>query len=130
MGRRTFESIGRALPGRTSIVLTRNPAYRPPEGVLVARSVAHALALCGREEEVFVIGGAEVYRRTLPILDRLYVTLVHAEVEGDARFPRLDEEQWRLVSEERREADRDNEFAHSFRLLERVGAASGAAGGA
>ncbi len=119
MGRKTFESIGRPLPRRRSIVLSRNPDYRP-EGAEVAHGLERALELAAGETEVFVIGGARVFAEALPRADRLYLTLVHAEVEGDVFFPEVDAEDWRLVSEERHEADDRHAHAFSFLTYERV----------
>lgn len=101
MGRKTFESLGRPLPGRTNIVITRNSGYRR-DGCLAADSIAAALALCRDADEVFFIGGAELYGQALPLADRLYLTEIQAEVEGDAWFPDYDRTQWREVSRDRR----------------------------
>jgi dihydrofolate reductase len=104
MGRKTFESIGRPLPGRTNIVVTRQKDYRP-DGVRVATSTASALALADEvaaadgADEVMVIGGEQLYRSLLPHAERLYLTEVDAEVEGDAFFPELDA-RWEVASEE------------------------------
>ncbi|RMH23020.1 MAG: nucleoside triphosphate pyrophosphohydrolase [Acidobacteria bacterium] len=118
MGRRTFESIGRPLPRRRSIVLSRDRRYRPA-GVEVAASLEEALALAGGEEEVFVFGGAELFRLALPRARRIYLTLVHAEVEGDVHFPPWDESDWRLVEDRRYDADERHPHPYSFRLYER-----------
>ena len=101
MGRKTFESIGRPLPWRTTIVITRQPGYRP-EGVLVAPSVDAALALAAREneEEVFVGGGEEIFRQTLEGADRIYLTRIERDFPGDTFFPEFDESAWRLVERE------------------------------
>lgn len=99
MGRKTFESMGKPLAGRTNIVITRNHEYWP-EGVKIAHTVQGALALA-RGEEVFIIGGAEIYRQTLPVADRLYLTLIEKDFDGDTRFPEYPESEWELVSEER-----------------------------
>ncbi len=97
MGRRTFESIGRPLPGRTTIVITRNAEWRA-EGCLHAESIDAALALAHRENrgEVFVAGGADVYRQTLPIAARVLLTEIDLEVSGDAYFPPMPADQWRV----------------------------------
>ena len=113
MGRRTFDSIGRPLPGRTNIVLTRDPAWRR-DGVETARSLDDALAKAG-EGEVFVIGGGEIYAAALPRASRLYLTLVPRAVEGDAFFPEYDPAGWKEVE---REELTDPE-PHSFVVLER-----------
>jgi len=95
MGRRTFESVGRPLPGRTTVVVTRRPDWEA-EGVLRAGSVNEALALAREvDDEVFVVGGAQVYAEALPATDRLALTLVDAEPEGDTVFPEVDWSQWR-----------------------------------
>jgi dihydrofolate reductase len=97
MGRRTFESVGRPLPGRTTVVVTRRPDWEA-EGVLRAGSVGEALALAREvDAEVFVVGGAQVYAAALPAADRLALTFVDADPEGDTRFPEIDWSQWREV---------------------------------
>jgi len=119
MGRRTYESIGRPLPGRTSVVLTRNPDFAP-EGVTVVPSWDEALAACGAAERAFVIGGASLYRRALAACDRLYLTRVHAAVEGDTFFPEGALEPFRLVREERHEADARHAYPFTFLDYERA----------
>ncbi len=130
MGRKTFESIGRPLPRRRSVVITREAAYRyqgklrrgagrPDPTVTVVHGFDEALAAAAGEEEVFVIGGAEIFALALPRAERLYLTRVHAEVAGDVRFPELDLEAWELVGEERREADERPAHAFSFLAWER-----------
>lgn len=119
MGRKTFESIGRALPGRRSIVVSRNPEWQA-EGVETVTSLEQALTLAAAEEEVFVIGGAEIFALALPRADRLYLTRVHAEIEGDVFFPKLDKSEWRTVSREDLAADEKNLYPTSFEVWERV----------
>lgn len=116
IGRKTFESIGRPLPGRTSVVITRRDDYSP-EGVRVAHSVEQAVEIARRagEDEAFVGGGAEIYRATLELADRIYLTLIDRPIEGDTYFPAFDESAWRLCSSEAREADAEN--PHPFRFL-------------
>lgn len=97
MGRRTFESLGRPLPGRSNVVITRNPDYRPA-GCLVAASLADAIALCPEAEEVFFIGGADLYAQAIPLADRLYLTEVAIDAEGDARFPDYDRTAFREIA--------------------------------
>jgi len=118
MGRKTFESIGRLLPGRTSIVLSRQSDL-DAGGALVAPSLEEALRLAAGDDEAFIIGGEEVYRLALPVADRLYVTAVHAHLDGDRWFPELSENEWRLGRETRHPADEKNGYDYSFRLLER-----------
>ena len=118
MGRRTFESIGKPLPDRTSIVLTRDPAFRC-EGCLVAHSPDEALALAGDVPEVIVFGGAGVFKDFLGRADRIYLTEVDTEAAGDTYFPPLDPRDWREVSRSMHTADARHPFAFSFVTLER-----------
>jgi dihydrofolate reductase len=105
MGRKTYDSIGRPLPGRTNIVITRDPSWHA-DGVMVAQSLESALDMGSKAsaeagvEEVMVIGGEQIYRMTLPAADRLYLTQVDADVEGDAFFPELDTAQWHHINEQ------------------------------
>lgn len=124
MGRRTFDSIGRKpLPGRRNIVLTRDPSYRPA-GAEVAGSLDDALRRAGNADEVFVAGGEAVFRAALAVADRLYITVVHIRVEGDTRFPAFDESDWRLIEDERHDADARHAHSFSFRTFERRSARS------
>lgn len=123
MGRQTFESVGRALPGRRSIVLTRRGDVCPP-GVETAPSLEAAFDLAAGAPEVFVAGGAAVYRAALPRADRLYVTVVHAHVAGDVRFPPLDWNAWRLEGETHHPADAHHAFPFTFRRYSRIPRAS------
>lgn len=103
MGRKTYESIGRPLPERTTIVVTRQEDWKGAEGVLVARSVPEAITLARTiDEEVFVVGGSQVYAEALPTADRLALTWVDAEPEGDAHFPHVEWDDWREVTREER----------------------------
>lgn len=117
MGRKTFESIGRPLPGRRNIVVSRNPAFRA-DGVEVVASLEQALDAC-QGEEVFVIGGATLYAEALPRVDRIFLTEVDALPAGDTLFPPLEKNQWREVARERREADAKNLHAMEFVVLEK-----------
>lgn len=94
MGRKTYESLGRLLPGRTTVIVSRSADYVVP-GAIVTGSLKQALQACGDDEEVFVIGGAQLYREALPMADRLYVTWIERDFEGDAQFPPLDLVLWR-----------------------------------
>ncbi|MSQ58209.1 MAG: dihydrofolate reductase [Betaproteobacteria bacterium] len=102
MGRKTFESIGRVLPGRENIVVTRKASYAVPAGVKTANSLEAAIALASGEEEVFVIGGREIYDQALPMAHRLHVTLVEGHFEGDTHFPSIDASLWREIAREQR----------------------------
>lgn len=119
MGRKTFESIGRPLPRRRSVVVSRDPGYRA-EGAEVAGSLEEALELTAGDGEVFVIGGAAVFAEALPRADRLYLTRVHAEVEGDVVCPPLDDGSWRMVGEERHEADERHAHPFTFQVYDRA----------
>jgi dihydrofolate reductase len=119
MGRKTWESIGRALPGRQNIVITRRQSF-VADGCDVVNSVDEALSAAGDVGEIVVIGGSQVYELFLPAAQRLYLTRVHADVDGDAFFPAIDEDEWQLVSEEMHAADERNEFDCSFRIYERT----------
>jgi dihydrofolate reductase len=120
MGRKTFESIGRPLPGRTSIVVTRNPAFLP-KGCLLANSLESALDLARArgEDEAFVIGGGQIFARALPFADRIYLTQVHATGKADVFFPEFSLEDWVELNSYEHPADEKNEHAFTFRLLER-----------
>ncbi len=118
MGRRNYESIARPLPGRRNIVVTRHPDYAAP-GCVVVHSLDEALSAAGDDEEIFVIGGAELYAQFLPRAARLYLTLVHAEVDGDTLFPAFDWNEWRETARERHAADARHAYAYSFVVLER-----------
>ena len=123
MGRKTFDSIGRPLPGRTNIVITRDTSWQA-DGVEVAQSLVQAMTLgklacaSGDVDEAMVIGGEQIYRMTLPVADRLYLTEVQAEVEGDAFFPAFDASDWHQVSEQLPEVT--DTHPYRFVVLERV----------
>ena len=114
MGRKTFESIGKPLPNRTSIIITRDTTYSQ-EGCLVAHSIEEAIALAG-DTKVFIIGGAEIYKQALAkqLADVLDITLVHQEFEADVYFPEIDQKVWSEVSREDFPADEKNQYAYSF----------------
>ena len=119
MGRKTWESIGRPLPGRTNIVITRDTAYTA-DGCVVVHSLDEAIRVAGEAEEAMVIGGAELYRQALPLADTLYLTLVHGEFTGDTRFPEWRQDEWREIGRVDHEPDESNPHAYSFLTLERV----------
>jgi dihydrofolate reductase len=118
MGRRTFESLGRILPDRTHIVLSRDPSFHPP-GIHVADSWEMALALAEGDEEIFVIGGEDVFRVALPQADRIYLTLVPLQVTGDAHFPLSALDGWKVRFEQHHSAGPRDDCDHTFRILER-----------
>ena len=130
MGRKTYESIGRPLPGRTNIVITRQSDYQA-EGIVVVNSLQQALdkaediSFVAGHEEVMVIGGSEIYQQALLKADRLYITHVHADVEGDAFFPQVSWSDWQEVQREDHAADPEgtekrNPFDYSFVVYDRI----------
>jgi dihydrofolate reductase len=122
MGRRTWESIGRPLPGRRTIVVSRHPAYRvDADDVAVAASLDDALQMAEAvgDDNVFIVGGAELYREAIPLADRLYITRVHATVDGDRSFPPFDPSRWRLVATEEHAAGPRNDYPFRFEAYER-----------
>ena len=122
MGRKTFESMnGKPLPKRSNIVITRDPFY-VASGTLVVHSLQEALELAKKngEQEVFIIGGGEIYKQSLPLLDKLYLTEIDLEIEdGDTFFPALDPEAWDLISEEAHKPDEKNPHAYVFRVFKK-----------
>jgi dihydrofolate reductase len=119
MGRKTFDEIKRPLDNRRNVVITRNRDFHP-HGVTVVPSLKEALALGATEAEVFVIGGGEIFKLALPLADRIYLTVVHAQVEGDTFFPEFDQGAWVLEEEERHEADAKHAYAFTFRNYVRI----------
>ncbi len=117
MGRKTHESIGGVLPGRHNIVLTRSRTYKSP-GCSIVHSVQEALGVA-KGKEVMVIGGAQVYKLFLPLADRIYLTVVESEFEGDSFFPAIDRREWLEVSRETHEPDEYNQYKYSLILYER-----------
>ena len=119
MGRKTFAEVKRPLANRRNVVITRNPEFRP-HGVTVVPSLEEALALGATEDEVFVIGGGEIYRLALPRADRIYLTVVHANVEGDTYFPEFEGAAWVVESEEDHAADEKNQHSMTFLTYSRL----------
>ena len=124
MGRKTHESIGRALPGRENIIITHNSDYKSP-GCTVFTNIDDALEHCRYHEEVVIMGGAELYQQTLSRAARIYMTEVHAEVDGDTSFPRYKPDQWREVNREDYYKDDKNEYDYSFVVLDKIGKKNG-----
>lgn len=120
MGRKCFTSIGRPLPKRTNVIITRDPFFIATN-CLVTHSIAEALELAKEngEEEAFIIGGGTIYEQTKELWDRLYITEVDLEADGDVFFPQIDEAKWKLVDEEKNEPDEKNEYHYTFKVLER-----------
>lgn len=120
MGRKTFESIGKPLPGRKSIVITRNNDWRH-DGVEVVHSIEEAIqkARSFGVKEIFVIGGAEIFNTALPDASRIYLTRIHTKFDGDVYFPEVPENDWQLTSERFCEADEKNPYDHTYQVWER-----------
>lgn len=118
MGRKTYDSIGRLLPGRHTVVVSRQKDLSIP-GAQVAASLPEAMQCARDDTEVFFVGGQQIYREALGVADRIYLTLVNAQVSGDAYFPELPVHQWQLVEEEPHQADEKNEHQYAFQLWER-----------
>jgi dihydrofolate reductase len=122
MGRKTYESMGRPLPERNNIVVTRQESYET-SGCTVVHTLEDALKAARQEgiDEVFIIGGSELYREAMPIADRLYITSIDEEFEGDTLFPEINSFEWKKVSEEKGVVDKKNPHPHAFLVLERKG---------
>jgi len=113
MGRNTYESIGKPLPNRTTVIITRNPDYKA-EGCVVVNSIAAALEIAKEDASPFIIGGAQIYKEAINIVDQLDITEVHHEFEADVFFPEIDLSIWKETKRERFEADEKNKYAYSF----------------
>ena len=118
MGRKTHESIGRPLPGRKNIIMTRSPGFFA-EGCTVVQSLDDAFQAAGDVEEVMIMGGSAIYDQSLTGTDRLYLTEVHADVSGDVYFPEFNKSEWVELERENHSADERNDFDYSFVVLER-----------
>ncbi len=118
MGRKTFESIGKALPGRRNIVITRDPDFTVSDCEIV-NSIEAALRCCTADEEVMLIGGASLYQQTIGQATRMYITRIHHRFDGDTWFPEFDRGGWKIESQENFDADHNNVFAYSFVKLVR-----------
>jgi dihydrofolate reductase len=113
MGRKTYESVGKPLPGRINIVITRQENFRA-EGCLVVKSLEDALELAKQDSEVFIVGGGEIYRQALSITDKIYLTRIHAGLAGDTFFPELNLLEWATESVQKGKPANDNELGYSF----------------
>ena len=118
MGRKTFESIGKPLPGRVNIVLTRSTGYQA-QGCIVTSSLDDAIEAAGTVDEVMIIGGATLYKEALAQVDRIYLTHVRAQLNGDTWFPSLDESEWVETQRVEHSADQSNPYDYTFRILDR-----------
>ena len=119
-GRRNYEAEKKALPGRVNLVLTRNPDFKISDG-RVMQNIKEAIAFAEKagETELFIVGGEEIYKLALPFTEKIYLTRIHAEVEGDTYYPEIDHEKWQLQSIDKRRADNRNPFDYDFLVYER-----------
>lgn len=120
MGAKTFESIGKVLPNRKNIILSFDKDYRV-EGCIAVTSIESALKEVKENEEVMIAGGASIYKQFLPLADRLYLTFIHHDFEGDTYFPKFDVNKWKEVKRIDNEADKENPYPYSFVILEKYG---------
>lgn len=121
MGRKTFQSIGRTLPGRQNVVITRDKSFNADKqfDLTVVGSIDEALVKLHAEKEVFIIGGGEIYKQSIDSVDTIYITLVHTVIDGDVYFPEIDKSKFDLVWEEKHVADEKNKFDYTFQKFER-----------
>ena len=118
MGRKTYESIGRPMPDRINIIITRDKEYKA-EGCIVVSNVDDALKSVKGNKEVMVIGGAQIYKEFLPKADRIYLTIIDEEIEGDTYFPEFNKDEWKETKREEHKADKKNPYPYTFLVLER-----------
>ena len=119
MGRKTFDSIGKPLPGRTTVVVTRNRELQI-DGCIMAHSLPEAIAACAGDSEIFIVGGADLYEQALPLADKLYLTEIQQEVTGDAHFPAFDQKAWQEVAREERHQELPQPLSYHFVTLQRL----------
>jgi dihydrofolate reductase len=117
MGRKTYDSVGKPLPNRRNIIVTRQDIKI--EGCEVVKSIEDALALCANEDEVFIVGGAEIYKLAMSKTDRIYLTIIHHSFDADTLFPEIDYMEWKETAREDHQPDEKNKFPYSFITLER-----------
>lgn len=122
MGRKTFDSIGKALPGRKNVILTRDQEYVAPENTVVIHSIDELLKLNhkNQDEEFFVIGGAEIFKQILPWTDKLYITFIDAEYNADTFFPKINWEEWKILSSKPGEQQQEAGVAYTFSVYEKI----------
>lgn len=120
MGMKTFISIGRVLPDRPNIILTRDHDWQAPEGAVAAHSPQEAITIAKSHEEVMVIGGEQIFRIFLPLAQKMYLTLIDHDFEGDTRFPKFNADQWKEIERVPHEADKKNSYPYTFLTLERL----------
>lgn len=122
MGRKTFQSIGRVLPGRKNVVITRDTSFNSNHefDILIATSLQEAFKLLANESQIFILGGGEIYKQSMDLVDNIYLTKVHTTIEGDVYFPVINPQQFQLVWEESHQADEKNQYDYTFQKFERL----------
>jgi dihydrofolate reductase len=120
MGRKTYDSIGKPLPGRTTVVVTRDHSLKI-EGCLVAHTLPEAITACGNDEKIFIVGGADIYAQSLALADTLHITEIHQEVDGDAHFPEFDRSNWQEIAREQRAQETPQPLDYCFITYRRKG---------
>lgn len=119
MGRKTYESIGKPLPGRTNVIITRNKNYKA-EGCVVVSDLHQALETSIGDNEVFIFGGGEIFREAMPLVDKIYMTRIHLVIDGDTHFPEINPASWKETSRQDFETDEKNNYRYSFIELEKI----------
>lgn len=118
MGRKTFESFPKPLPNRTHIIITRQKEYQA-EGCIIVDSIDKALAICPKDEDLFIIGGGEIYTLGLPFADKIEITRVHYNFEGDTYFPEINDDEWKMIASEFNEKDEKHRYDYSYQTFVR-----------
>jgi dihydrofolate reductase len=119
MGRKTFESVGKPLPGRTNIIVTNQKDYKAP-GCIIVHTLKEAIQKAENDSQPYIIGGGKIYDQALPLCDTIELTHIHAHVEGDTYFPEVDTNKWQIVAKESHPADDKHEFAFDFLTYHRI----------
>lgn len=114
MGRKTFESFPKPLPNRTHIIITRQKNYSAPEGCIVVNSIENAILSCPKDQPIYIVGGAEIYKQSLPLTDKIELTRVHTHSDGDAFYPEINEQQWKITHQEFHPKDEKHAFDFTF----------------
>lgn len=118
MGQKTFESIGRPLPGRANIILSLDENFKP-QGCIVANSIEEVLKILEHEKEIMIAGGASIYKQFLPLANKMYLTLIDANFEGDTYFPEFNWEDWEVIERIENQSDKENPYKYTFLTLQR-----------
>lgn len=122
MGRNSFDAMGKALPGRINIVMTRKTDWHP-KNVFIVHEIDEAIAMAKESDakEIFIIGGGEIFKQTIGMVDRIYMTRVHTKVDGDTSYPEINKSQWKLTKSDSFPADEKNNYPFTFEVWDRIG---------